>query len=113
MKNNDFKIKSYINPSHGTCDPVGTILGARCFGLRRAGLKPCLAHSRIQNVHQTNARVRKCVCGANSSNRTLLDNYAPFSPVMSIRNVTKWCLFCPQKHGGTKNVTNGGSSGAA
>ena len=52
-----------------------------------------MLHSRIPNVCQTNARVRKCVCGTNNSNRTLLDNYAPFNPVMSIRNVTKWCLF--------------------
>ena len=29
----------------------------------RAGLKPCLEHSRIPNVHQTNARVRNALAG--------------------------------------------------
>ena len=63
----------YINPYHGVCDPFGTISGEGFLGLRRVDFSPCLVHSRIQNVHQTNARVRKCTCRLNSSNRTLLE----------------------------------------
>ena len=85
-------LESYINPSHGACDPVGTISGARFCDFRRAGFSLCLVHSRIQIVHQTNTRVRKCTCECKCPKRTLLDNYAPFSPVVNIWNVAQWYL---------------------
>ena len=37
----------------------------------RVDLPPCLEHSIIQNVHQTNARVRKCTCRPGRRNRDL------------------------------------------
>ena len=55
----------------------------------RAGLKPCLVHSRIQNVHQTNARVRKCTCERKGSKRWLSSKFALFSPFVNIWNVAK------------------------
>ena len=61
--------------------------------MRRAGLTPCLVHSRIQNVHQTNARVRKCSCECKCSKRTLLDSYVLLSPFVNIRNVAKGLVF--------------------
>ena len=92
MKDDDHKIKSYINPSHGTCDPVGTFSSDKFCGFQRVDFSPCLAHSRIQNVHQTNARVRKCTCDCKCPKRTFLDNCAPFSPVVNIWNVAQWYL---------------------
>ena len=35
--NNAHEIKSYINPSHGTCDPVGTFSTAGFCYSRRGG----------------------------------------------------------------------------
>ena len=92
-KSDDHKIKSYINPSHGTCDPVGTFSTDKFCDLRRAGLAPCLAHSRIQNVHQTNARVRKCTCERKGSKRRLSSKFAHFSPFVNIWNVAKGYVF--------------------
>ena len=83
----------YINPSHGTCDPVGTFSTDKFCGLRRAGLAPCLAHSRISNVHQTNARVRKCTCERKGSKRGLSSKLAHFSPFVNIWNVAKGYVF--------------------
>ena len=58
-------------------------------GWSRAGLTPCLVHSRIQNVHQTKARVGKCTCECKGSKRMLLDSYVLLSPFVNIRNVAK------------------------
>ena len=65
----------------------------RFSGSRRAGFARCLAHSRIQNVHQTNARVRKCTCERKGSKQGLWSKFAPFSPFVNIWNVAKGYVF--------------------
>ena len=52
-------LKSYINPSHGTWPCFRSFPNVCFLELRRVDLGPCLAHSTIQNVNQTNTRVRK------------------------------------------------------
>ena len=85
-------LKSYINPSQCAQPLVGTFSSASFFVARRVDLQPCLELFRIQIVHQTNARVRKCTCDCKCPKRTFLDNYAPFSPVVNIWNVAQWYL---------------------
>ena len=61
-------LKSYINPSHGACDPFGTF-SIVCFSVfRRVDVEPCLAHSTIQILHQTNTRARKRLASVNVPN---------------------------------------------
>ena len=86
-------IKSYINPYHGACDPFGIISNPSFSESRRVDLEPCLAHSRIPNVHQTNARVRKCTCERKGSKRGLSSKLAPISPFVNIWNVAKGYVF--------------------
>ena len=85
-------LESYINPSQCAQPLVGTFSSAGFFGFRRVDLAPCLELFRIQIVHQTNARVRKCTCDCKCPKRTFFDNYAPFSPVVNIWNVAQWYL---------------------
>ena len=59
-------------------------------GWCRVDFSLCLLHSRIQILHQTRTRARKCTLECKSSNWTLLDIYAPFNPFVNIRNVVKW-----------------------
>ena len=53
------EVKSYINPSEGTCAMEGTFSTEGFSVSRRVDFSPCLAHSTIQTVSQTKTRARK------------------------------------------------------
>ena len=85
-------LKSYINPSHGVCDPVGFFSNVKFLvcGEWVCNLVWYIVESKMFTRPLPESD-NDCECKC--SKRTLLDNCAPLGPFVNIQNVAKWIVF--------------------